>query len=82
MKRQEFLKAVKLAMSPGFQSIPYLSVEMSVFSGCALDSKRRIVTMAQVASLVVGHCLTFAGTWDHSELENLEELSKRFDIVG
>ena len=83
MKRQEFLKAVKLAREETFEPIPYLSVEMvETFDGCALDNKRRVVTIKQVASMVRGHCHTFAGTWDLSELENLEALSKRWDLIG
>ena len=82
MKRAEFKKAVQLAVSDAV--VPaYLSEEMDVaVGGCALDTKRRFVTLAQVASLIRGHCLTFAGTWNFSELDDLEALSKRFDLVG
>jgi len=82
MKRADFLKAVKLARLDNFKPLPYLGVEMvNTFDGCALDNKRRPVTMLQVASMICGHCFTFAGTWDYSELEDLEALSKRWDLV-
>lgn len=81
MTRKDFLKAVKLAQSPNFEPLPYLGQELDVFWGCALDDRRRIVTLEQVASQVVHHCMTFAGTWDHKEMDNLCELSKRWDLV-
>lgn len=81
MNKQEFIKAVKLARNEEFIPIPYLSAEMGVFQDCALDKTRRYVTIEQVASLIVGHCATFAGTFDASELVNLEMLSKRFDLI-
>lgn len=81
MKRQEFIKCVRLAQSEGFTPLSYFGTELAVFQGCALDDKRRIVSMIQVASMIFAHCATFAGTWDHSELENLEELSKRWDLI-
>jgi hypothetical protein len=80
MKRQDWLKCVKLARSSDFEPISYL--ELRAFDGCALDNKRRTVTMREVASLIVGHCATFGGTWLHTEEEPLEALSKRFDLVG
>ena len=82
MKRVEFLTCVKLARAPQFQAIPYLSEEMNVFSGCALDNARRSCTRVEFASLIVGHCATFGGTWLGSEEQELEKLSKRFDLVG
>ena len=81
MKRQEFLKCLKLARSPDFEAIPYFSIEMDVFSGCALDNKRRAVTEREVASLIHGTCATFGGTWMHNEEAELETLSKRMDLV-
>jgi hypothetical protein len=80
MKRAEFIKALSLARSAAFSPIPYLTLE--VFSGCALDNKRRAVTLHEVASLIHGHCATFGGTWLHSGESEIEEYSKRFDIVG
>lgn len=80
MKRQEFLKAVSLARSEKFEPTPYLSLE--VFRDCALDKNRRAVTLHEVASLIHGECSTFGGTWLHSEESSVEELSKRFDLVG
>jgi len=82
MKRQEFKQIVKLAVSESFEPLSYFSHELTVFGGCALDKKRRFVTREQVASLIVHHCLTFAGTWDFAELEELEGYSKRFDLVN
>lgn len=82
MTRQQFLTAVKLARSPGFDPIPYLSESMAVFSGCALDKDRRAVTLHEVASLIFGHCATFGGTWLHIEENPIAELSKRFDLIG
>lgn len=81
MNRQEFKEAVKLARNPEFRAIGYLDNEMQVFSGCALDSKRRYATIEQVASLIVAHCQTFAGTWLNDELQEIEKLSKRFDLI-
>ena len=80
MTRKEWLSAVSLARSEGFRAIPYL--ELDAFTGCALDQKRRAVTKVEVASLIVGHCATFGGTWLHSEQNEIEILSKRFDIIG
>lgn len=81
MKRQEFLKAVALARSPEFQ-IQEGEMLNAVFSGCALDNKRRAVTLREVAVLLVENCATFGGTWLHEEQDNIEALSKRFDLVG
>jgi len=81
MKRADFLKAVKLARAEGFEPHPYGSVEMGVFSGCALDSHRRAVTLRQVASMILFHCYTFGGTWLNEELDDIERLSKRWDLV-
>jgi hypothetical protein len=81
MTRKEFIKAVGLARSESFKPIEYLSEQMSVFSGCAIDNKRRIVSMEEVASLIYAHCATFAGTWDSSGIDELERLSKRFDVT-
>lgn len=81
MKRQEFTKCLKLAKSESFKPIGYLSTEMDVFHGCALDDKRRYVTTEQVASLIFGHCATFGGTWLMHEVEQLEWLSKRWDLI-
>lgn len=76
------MKAVKLAKRDDFKPLPYLGVEMhDTFGGCAGDSKRRVVTMLQVASMICGHCFTFAGTWDYTELEALEVWSKRWDLI-
>lgn len=80
MTRIQYLKCLALARSSAFVPIPYLTLDC--FSGCALDSKRRAVTMAETASLIYGHCATFGGTWLHSEESEIELLSKRFDIVG
>jgi hypothetical protein len=82
MKRSEFKQIVTLAMSttelPG-----YLSVEVTeALGGCANDTLRRFVTKEQVAAMIRGTCQTFAGTWDFTELEELQNLSKRFDIIG
>ena len=82
MTKSEFKAAITLAMNPGFEPMSYLGPEMEVFHGCAVDQKRRFVTLGHVASLIVGHCATFAGTWDMKELPELQELSKRFDLVG
>jgi len=81
MKRQDFLKAVKLAKLDNFEPHPYCGVDMEVFSGCALDKKRRCVTYRQVASMILFHCLSFGGTWLNSELEEIESLSKRWDLI-
>jgi len=80
MTRSQWLAAITLARSPQFVAQSYLSLD--AFSGCALDNKRRAVTMHEVASLIVGHCATFGGTWLHGEESEIEILSKRFDIVG
>jgi len=80
MKRKQWLQVVEMARKQGFQATPYL--ELSAFSGCALDNQRRAVTMHEVASLLVGHCATFGGTWLHDEQAEIEAYSKRFDIVG
>lgn len=80
MTRKDYLKCVSLARSQEFCPIPYLTLE--VFSGCALDSKRRAVTQIEVASLIYGHCMTFAGTWLHHEENEIEGYSKRFDLIG
>ena len=81
MTRQEFKACVALAVSKEFVPIPYDSPMFSVISGCALDKNRRFVTRELVASLIIQHCLTFAGTWDFAELNELEGYSKRFDLV-
>jgi len=81
MKRTEFLQCLKLARSPSFEPIPYLSEAMAVFSKCAIDKARRAVTKKEVASLISGHCLSFAGTWIHDEEKEIEALSKRFDLI-
>ena len=82
MKRNEFKEIVRLAVSdvvlPG-----YLSEEMGIaIGGCANDTKRRFVTREQCASMIRGECQTLAGTWDFSSIEDLELLSKRFDLVN
>jgi len=79
--KKEFRKALILACEPASKLPGYFSREMSVIDGCALDTKRRWVTLEQVASLIVGSCFTFAGTIDSEELENIEVLSKRFDLI-
>jgi hypothetical protein len=81
MTKAEFHKAIRLAVSPA--TVPsYLSEEMVVAVGdCALDNKRRFVTIEQVASLIRGGCQTGEG-WDWSELANLQDLSQRFDLVN
>ena len=80
MKRKEWLETLQMARNPAFEPTPYL--ELNAFIGCTLDNKRRAVTMHEVASMVFGHCATFAGTWLHAEEAELEILSKRFDLVG
>jgi hypothetical protein len=80
MKKTEWLKIVKLARSPDFTPISYL--DLTAFSGCALDNLRRTATMVEVASLLYGHCATFGGTWLHEEETAIFELAKRFDLVG
>ena len=80
MTRIQYLKCLALARSSSFIPIPYLSLDC--FIGCALDRKRRAVTMHETASLIYGHCATFSGTWLHSEESEIELLSKRFDLVG
>jgi hypothetical protein len=80
MNRKQWLQTLKMARSPEFVPTPYLTLD--AFSGCALDNKRRAVTQHEVASLIVGHCATFGGTWLHSEEAEIEALSKRFDLVG
>lgn len=82
MKRSEFLQCLKLARSSDFSPIPYLSERMEVFANCAIDTRRRAVTKEEVASLIHGHCATFGGTWDHAGENEIESLSKRFDLVG
>lgn len=77
MKRQDFIKAVKLARSPNFQAKFF----DPVFSGFALDNKRIIVTLDQVASLLVENCATFNGGWLIEEQDYIETLSKRFDLI-
>jgi hypothetical protein len=79
MTRRQWLKCLKVARDPGFTATPYL--ELTVFSGCALDDKRRAATTHEVASLICGHCETFAGTWLHSEEAEVEALAKRFDLI-
>lgn len=79
MKRVDFLKAVKLARSPDFKCGNFFN---PVFSGCALDEKRRTVTLHELATLLVEHCHTFGGEWLHEEQDYIEYLSKRFDLVG
>jgi len=82
MKRAEFKRAMVLAADLNAEVPAYLSEEMGkAIGGCATDKARRFVTVAQVASLVRGTCLTMAGTWDFAELPELEILSKRFDLV-
>ena len=80
MNRPQWLKCLSLARSANFEATPYL--ELSAFYNCALDKKRRAVTTHEVASLIVGNCATFGGTWLHSEENEIELLSKRFDLVG
>lgn len=80
MTRKEWLTCLQIARSPAFIPTPYL--EMDAFRGCALDIRRRAVTAHEVASLICGHCATFGGTWLHSEEHEIEELAKRFDLVG
>ena len=82
MKRAEFKTIVNLATSEA--ALPaYLSEEMEVaIGGCANDKRRRFVTREQVASMIRGECLTFAGTWDWSALAEIEVLSKRFDLAN
>ena len=80
MTHKDFVKAVALARKPDFEAIPYLS--LSCFQDCALDNKRRLVTLYEVASLIVGHCQALDGTWLHSEEAPIEAWSKRFDLVG
>lgn len=77
MTRKEFLKAVALAQSPNFRC----NADLSVFYGCALDNKRRIVTLEQVAGTINYHCATFGGTYDHAELERQAEYARRYDLV-
>jgi len=81
MKRQEFIKSVKLARDFSIPVPAYLSEDMAVFHGCALDKIRRIATIAQFAGLIRGECATFSGTWLDSELHQLEVLSKRIDLI-
>jgi hypothetical protein len=78
MKRSDFKAAVQRANTEGFN--PDFST-LDVFSGCALDKKRRFVTFNQVASLIVYQAYTFSGTWDQDALQELEQLSKRFDLI-
>lgn len=82
MTRQEFRKIVSLAVSEPFVPMSIGDERMSQISGCALDKKRRFVSREVVASMIVHHCLTFGGTWDFAELENIEQYSKRFDLVN
>jgi hypothetical protein len=79
MKRKEFTDCVKMAASEAHLP-PYLS--LTVFDGCAFDSKQRFVTREQVASLIRGECITFGGEILHRELEEVRLLSKRFTLVG
>lgn len=79
MNRKEFLECVRLARSENFDPIPYL--ELRAFDGCSLDTKRRAVTIKEVASLLIGHCATLGGTWLHDEQNKIESLSKRFDLI-
>lgn len=80
MKRAEFLKALTLARSPNFEPTPYLKLD--VFFGCALDKNRRACTLHEVASLLYGHCMMLNGEWYSNPEAEIEELSKRFDLVG
>lgn len=79
MTRREWIKCVKLARSENFQSLPYL--ELTAFRGMALDNSRRAATVEEVASLLVGHCATFGGTWLHQEEREIESLYPRIDLV-
>jgi hypothetical protein len=80
MTRKQWLETVTLARSKSFVPTPYLSLDC--FTNCALDSKRRTVTLHEAASLLFGHCATFGGTWLHSEQAEIETLAKRFDLIG
>ena len=81
MNKGQFKKAFKLAISDT-ELPPYLGYEVSgAISGCALDNKRRYVTLDIVASVIRGHCVTFTGALDLSELTEIETLSKRFDLI-
>jgi len=82
MKRQDFIKAVKLARDPAVEAPGYLSEEMEVFRDCALDKNRRMVSMRQLVGLIRGHCSALDGSWLDSEIAELEALSKRFDVVA
>lgn len=77
MTRKQWLECVKTARSEQFQPIPYLT--LSVFDGMALDKQRRTATKEEVASLIVGHCATFGGTWLYDR--ELESLYPRIDLV-
>ena len=77
MKRQEFVKAVKMARSEDFQPVDWS--ECTAFDGCALDNKRRTVTLREVASLLVWNCATFGGAWLHEEEE---EVARQSAIPG
>lgn len=79
MKAQEFKECARLAAAPGYEIIPYLSLD--TFNGMALDRSRRFATRQQVASMIHGHCATFAGTWDFSEMAELQEMAKRIDLI-
>ena len=81
MTRREFKNIVNLAASRDFTPLSVGDAQMEQIHGCALDNKRRFVNRAVVASMICHHCLTFAGTWDFAELEELESYSKRFDLV-
>jgi hypothetical protein len=78
MTRKDFKACVQRARIDGFN--PNFN-DLAVFEACALDKRRRFVTFDQVASFIVYHCYTFAGTWDYSELNNLEYYSKRWDLI-
>ena len=55
---------------------------MAIFYDCALDKKRRFVTIKQVASMIRGAHFTFGGTWIDTNFEELLQLSKRWDLVA
>lgn len=79
MTRKEWLECVKVARSDSFDATPYLT--LTAFSGMSLDNSRRTATKEEVASLIVGHCATFGGTWLHQEERELESLYPRIDLV-
>jgi hypothetical protein len=84
MTRKEWLECVKLARSKGFtDSSDYTGYsDLTAFSGMALSNDRRTATKGEVASLILGHCATFGGTWLHEEERELEDLYPRIDLVG